>query len=373
MISLNLKENKTNFSFSLLDNISLLLEHVLNIVSTHKVDLKKEEVLVRVENFKRYDKSLINKTISDSRMYTLENESAKLKSLYQYNYEEDVDTYENRFIAYILYSLKDDIVDSYRLKEREKLPFLKAGISYGDYGTYSLLSRYEMNLKKEQEEQYENHIYILSLLRRINNLLKSEFFKRVKRVRFNEVYATNILINDKDYSFCYYYYLKNKENNENLKQEIIDNLFKLLKDKNKENLIFNKQDYLSFKNGHFVFSLKNSERLLLNVLNKEINKYYEYLLDFKINLFVKKMIVYFEGEEYSFDVKNLNYILEFLSSLTLTLKTPENICPLCRNENEDTFCHRCGARYDIIHRKNGTFAWIYNIFAVDLGDEHYDI
>ena len=85
------------------------------------------------------------------------------------------------------------------------------------------------------------------------------------------------------------------------------------------------------------------------------------------------MIVYFEGEEYSFDVKNLNYILEFLSSLTLTLKTPENICPLCRNENEDTFCHRCGARYELIHRKNGTFAWIYNIFAVDLGDEHYEI
>ena len=233
-----LKENKTlSFSINVLDEISILLEHVLNISSNYKIDLTREEEVVRIDEFHRYDKGLVNKTMRDARLFTNENNSIYPKKLYQYNYEENVDTYENRFIKYLLTSLKEDMEESYRQKEKEKLPFLKAGVSYGTYGTYSLLNTYAINSLKEEEFIKEIREYTLSLLRRVNNLLQNDFFKRIKNVNFDEVYATNILLNDKDYAYCYTYYLKNKENSSLLKEETISSLFHLLKERNKNEQI----------------------------------------------------------------------------------------------------------------------------------------
>ena len=59
-----LKENKTlSLSINVLDEISILLEHVLNISSNYKIDLTREEEIVRIDEFHRYDKGLVNKTI----------------------------------------------------------------------------------------------------------------------------------------------------------------------------------------------------------------------------------------------------------------------------------------------------------------------
>ena len=160
MIDKALKENTTlSLNLNVLDEISILLEHVLNISSNYKIDLNREEEIVRIEEFRRYDKSLLNKTMKDARLFTNENNSIFPKKLYQYNYEENVDTYENRFIKYLLVSLKVDIEESYRLKEKEKLPFLRAGVSYGKYGTYSLLNKYARNSLKEEELIKENREY----------------------------------------------------------------------------------------------------------------------------------------------------------------------------------------------------------------------
>ena len=194
----------TNLSLNLFNEISLLLEHVYNITLTYKVDLKRVEEVVRIEEFHRYDKSLINKTSQDARLFTVENNTIFPKKLYQYAYDENIDTYENRFILFLLVSLENDLKTGLNLLQKEKIPFLKSGISYGEYGTYSLLNRYINNEDKllKEENLYKEKLEIY--LRKISNLLKVDFFRYIKKVNFDEVYGTNILLNDKDYSFLYF-------------------------------------------------------------------------------------------------------------------------------------------------------------------------
>ena len=146
----------TNLSLNLFNEISLLLEHVYNITLTYKVDLKRVEEVVRIEEFHRYDKSLINKTSQDARLFTLENNTIFPKKLYQYAYDENIDTYENRFILFLLVSLENDLKTGLNLLQKEKIPFLKSGISYGEYGTYSLLNRYINNEDKLLKEEKKN-------------------------------------------------------------------------------------------------------------------------------------------------------------------------------------------------------------------------
>ena len=369
-----LKENKTlSLSINLLDEISILLEHVLNISSNYKIDLTREEEVVRIDEFHRYDKGLVNKTMRDARLFTNENNSIYPKKLYQYNYEENVDTYENRFIKYLLVSLKEDMEESYRLKEKEKLPFLKAGVSYGTYGTYSLLNKYAINSLKEEELIKENREYTLSLLRRINNLLQNDFFKRIKKVNFDDVYATNILLNDKDYAYCYTYYLKNKENSSLLKEETISSLFTLLKERNKNDLIFDKKDFLSFKREDFVLSFKKDNKIFLSVLLKSINQKVDYEIDFKINLFVKKLILNYDHKEYLLNINSLEDIYEIVLSLLTVVVSKVGICPLCKKEIETNSCYHCNSEFLYFFKENTRFAWILNIFALNLEEESYEI
>lgn len=369
----NKKENISTLSLNLFNEISLLLEHVYNITITYKVDLKRVEEVTRIEEFHRYDKSLINKTTKDARLFTKEGNNILPKKLYQYSYDENIDTYENRFILFLLLTLEEDLKNGLSLLQKEKIPFLKSGISYGKFGTYSLLKSYinsEVDLIKEENAYKENlEIY----LRKVVNLLKLDFFRYIKKVNFNEVYGTNILLNDKDYSYLYFYYRKHKESSENLKNEIFNDLYLTLS-KDKENIvIFNKSNYLSFLKENFVFSFKKEGKLFLSLLNKDINLKKDYIFDLKVNLFSKALILTYDDKDYSIFIKEVKDIVEIIYSLKTVLRSKENICPLCKKDNENESCPFCLADYTLIKKKEGTFAWIFNIFAVNLEGDDYEI
>ena len=259
------------------------------------------------------------------------------------------------------------------LLQKEKIPFLKSGISYGKFGTYSLLKSYinsEVDLIKEENAYKENlEIY----LRKVANLLKLDFFRYIKKVNFNEVYGTNILLNDKDYSYLYFYYRKHKESSENLKNEIFNDLYLTLS-KDKENVvIFNKSNYLSFLKENFIFSFKKEGKLFLSLLNKDINLKKDYIFDLKVNLFSKALILTYDDKDYSIFIKEVKDIVEIIYSLKTVLRSKENICPLCKKDNENESCPFCLADYTLIKKKEGTFAWIFNIFAVNLEGDDYEI
>lgn len=369
----NKKENISSLSLNLFNEISLLLEHVYNITITYKVDLKRVEEVTRIEEFHRYDKSLINKTTKDARLFTKEDNNIFPKKLYQYSYDENIDTYENRFILFLLLTLEEDLKNGLSLLQKEKIPFLKSGISYGKFGTYSLLKSYinsEKDLIKEENAYKENlEIY----LRKVANLLKLDFFRYIKKVNFNEIYGTNILLNDKDYSYLYFYYRKHKESSENLKNEIFNDLYLSLT-KDKDNIvIFNKSNYLSFLKENFVFSFKKEGKLFLSLLNKDINLKKDYIFDLKVNLFSKALILTYDDKDYSIFIKEVKDIVEIIYSLKTVLRSKENICPLCKKDNENESCPFCLADYSLIKKKEGTFAWIFNIFAVNLEGDDYEI
>lgn len=372
-VMVNKKENISSLSLNLFNEISLLLEHVYNITITYKVDLKRVEEVTRIEEFHRYDKSLINKTTKDARLFTKEGNNIFPKKLYQYSYDENIDTYENRFILFLLLTLEEDLKNGLSLLQKEKIPFLKSGISYGKFGTYSLLKSY-INSEKElikEENSYKENLEIY--LRKVANLLKLDFFRYIKKVNFNEVYGTNILLNDKDYSYLYFYYRKHKESSENLKNEIFNDLYLSLT-KDKDNIvIFNKSNYLSFLKENFVFSFKKEGKLFLSLLNKDINLKKDYIFDLKVNLFSKALILTYDDKDYSIFIKEVKDIVEIIYSLKTLLRSKENICPLCKKDNENESCPFCLADYTLIKKKEGIFAWIFNIFAVNLEGDDYEI
>ena len=121
-----------------------------------------------------------------------------------------------------------------------------------------------------------------------------------------------------------------------------------------------------------IFSFKKEGKIYLSLLNKDINLLKEYILDLKISLFSKSLILTFEDKDYKVFIKNLEDLKEVIYSLKVLLRAKENVCPLCKKDNESDVCHSCNAKYALIKKKEGTFARIFNIFAVNLEGDEYE-
>ena len=161
LASKNINNTAFNFLPVVIKEINVLLQYVLNIVSSYKVDLNRVEDLVRIDEFHKYDRDLITKSIKDNRLLTKKsNNEISFKNIYQYSYEEKIDTYENRFIKYFLNKLKDDLFESYFYKKDKKINFLTSNLTYGDYGTYILLQNYK-NFVDLKVNYMEDEIFTL--------------------------------------------------------------------------------------------------------------------------------------------------------------------------------------------------------------------
>ena len=96
LASKNINNTAFNFLPVVIKEINVLLQYVLNIVSSYKVDLNRVEDLVRIDEFHKYDRDLITKSIKDNRLLTKKsNNEISFKNIYQYSYEEKMANQDN--------------------------------------------------------------------------------------------------------------------------------------------------------------------------------------------------------------------------------------------------------------------------------------
>lgn len=374
LASKNINNTAFNFLPVVIKEINVLLQYVLNIVSSYKVDLNRVEDLVRIDEFNKYDRDLITKSIKDNRLLTKKaNNEVSFKNIYQYSYEEKIDTYENRFIKYFLNKLKDDLFESYFYKKDKKINFLTSNLTYGDYGTYILLQNYKnfVDLKVNYMEDE-----ILTLYKKLDLLMSKDFFKRIKLINNYEIFPTNVLLNDPNYKYVYSYYVKSIDNFEKSKKVLFKNLIALLKNKYKNNLNENStlKKTFSYNVDEFSYTFSLNDVLNITLTNNINNKSKKYILDFKINYFSYSLLLkYGEDKMNIINVDELKEVVDVIDSLSFNIKVEKNICPICKNDLINLNCENCGANIEYYKNNNSLFAWVFNIFDVTFkGDESYD-
>ena len=373
LASKNINNTAFNFLPVVIKEINVLLQYVLNIVSSYKVDLNRVEDLVRIDEFHKYDRDLITKSIKDNRLLTKKsNNEISFKNIYQYSYEEKIDTYENRFIKYFLNKLKDDLFESYFYKKDKKINFLTSNLTYGDYGTYILLQNYKnfVDLKVNYMEDE-----ILTLYKKLDLLMSKDFFKRIKLINNYEIFPTNVLLNDPNYKYVYSYYVKSIDNFEKSKKVLFKNLNTLLKNKYKNNLNENStlKKTFSYTVDEFSYTFSLNDVLNITLTNNINNKSKKYILDFKINYFSYSLLLkYGEDKMNIINVDELKEVVDVIDSLSFNIKVEKNICPICKNDLINLNCENCGANIEYYKKNNSLFAWVFNIFDVTFkGDESY--
>lgn len=366
--------NSFNYLPVVISDINVLLQYVLNIVSSYKVDLNRIENLVRIDEFHKYDKNLVNKSIKDNRLLTLDDNNGTIfKNIYQYSYEEKIDTYENRFIKFFLSKLRDDLFYSYYSKKYEKMNFLSNNLTYGEYGTYLLLTNYK-NIHDSKIDSLNKDILVL--YKKLDLLIRKDFFKKIRLVNFNDIYPTNILLNDPNYKYIYSYYIKSVDNFKKSKKLLCSSLLSLLKDKYKQDLIkeVNYKNRFSFNKDEFNYFLTIDENINILLINKLSKRKVSYIIDFKINYFSLSLAIkYDEIKLNTIKVNNVSELIDVIESLSFNIKSEKNICPICKNVIDGTSCNNCGAQLDYYSKNNSTYAWVFNIFDITFkGDESYD-
>ena len=358
---MSLRVKNFNDNESLIKDIDSLLVHITNIVNKYKVDLKREESVVRIEKFHKYDRKLIDKTSKDSRLFSIEGNKLYPNKLYSYEYIDDIDIYENRFVASLLLALKKEISDSYFKRFTENLPFLKAGISYGKYGTYQLLDKFAMN-NKQITSDYKDDLNV-DLLNKINVLLRRDFFKKVSIIPLNDVEVTNTLIGEEDYFACYDFYRRGLNRNKNYKNSMIDQLKKVLKNDKKINP--DDKNMIAFASKEFVYRLKLDHELTLKLENFEPEEEITYHLDIRVGLFSNQLIIKLEDKETKIEIESAKDIVEIFESLSTFVAKRDNCCPVCLKPlDEEEFCSHCMAKFKRVKKDKKPYAWIYNPFEI---------
>ena len=344
----------------LIDDIKSLLVHIANIVNSYKVDLTREESLVRVEKYHRYDRKLINKTMRDPKLFTVENDICFPKKLYSYEYDDNVDIYENRFVASLLVALKKEINDSYIRRSNDSLTFLKAGVSYGRYGTYQILDKYALDSKLDKEDDDRETREILNI---INALLSRDFFRKVKLISLQDIIVTNTFIGDEDYAFCYSFYKRGVSRSKDYKESIVKELRKKLT--NDKTLNKNNKNLYVYKKDNFVYHLNLENEIRLDLDNKLSERIISYLLDIKVGLFKNHLLIKLEGRETMLDISSVEDILEILDSFSTLVLYKDDRCPVCLKDDKDNkHCNHCNSSYILVRENEKDYAWIYNPFEI---------
>ena len=344
---------RENFDIELyLKSTFTLFEHAYNIARSYRSDLKREEKVERIENVKNYDPSLIRKSLKDSRLFIYDEGKIKPQKLYTYAYEVNFDTYENRFVVSLTKKVLHELNNLVALLDTKlELPFLSSGFSFSEFGTYPLFERY---LKKENKSGFSLNEACKRLFIYGQRLLSTELFKRTSSFNLQNVEATNLLLQDKDYSYCYNYYINQNE----LEKERYESIIAKLKKEIKEKYDVTTSYVFSLNDVKFHFHF-DANLIKLNLTYKKVELTYNAEVAFDL---VFPKLVFTGADEFIvslYDVKN--YLAIFLSLATIFDKAKE-ICPICHNELIDEKCPSCSAHYKLIKDK----LWLINLPGVAL-------
>ncbi len=199
------------------DDIATVITHLKAIFKEPHIFLKKEEIVQNVSVASKMDNETIRMNYQDAKLWRIKDGETALEYAHAIVHEDNLAIYENRFITALIDALFESL--SKKLNELcETLEFLN----------FKITGQNVLALSPAEYIKYSDECGGMPVLLTtknptvlaINSLVKSkkellslkgrDLYKACKKARpFNlqDVKATNILVHDKEYNYCYLFYL----------------------------------------------------------------------------------------------------------------------------------------------------------------------
>lgn len=398
-------------------------DRILSILHNPHIKVETSEIVLRSELSGKLSFDSFQNTLRDPKLWKRKRGAMAPEYVHSIENIDSLDTYENRFLCFLIERM-DEEAD--RLLESLLPPSVSLSDLYQTktlrYGEFSLFR----NLSKEKDVLYgeastkEGSETLLKLARTLKRRLKhlkgTEFYKICHNASFTlPVMATNVLIHDPLYSYCYRFYTKNRfEKDGNKEKDVLYYDFALIsmirflkeegilplksfphfsigRDKRLHFLPFkvtNKTFSFSFEedakglglkilttyekakihsNTYLLFSETFSEKTASDIEKRRLEKEKE---NDNVILFTSSNLLreYQRTCPFSYLREGSElYLKDFFNSLTSLFVVREGVyeevCPICgkpriRNTGESYECASCGATYVLTKNKEDETLWI---------------
>ena len=203
-----------------------VINKITSIIFKPHIKVTTNEIITRSELSGPLSNESFYETMRDSRLWKNKNGKMTPEHVHSLENIDTLDTYENRFISYLVtlieQEIKDLLINVTPLVDSIEEIFEQSGISYGKTSILNSLNKVEEKTTKaiysswdeftsKKEINAARKIYkaIKDLEKRIKLIKNTEFYKFTHKYIDKNILPTNILIHDDLYSYCYRFYKSN--------------------------------------------------------------------------------------------------------------------------------------------------------------------
>ena len=423
--------------FVFADDVTTLVSHIRSIFKEPHIFLKKEEIVQNVTVASKIDNVSLRQTYKDDKIWRVKHGQIAPEFVHAYVYEDNLAIYENRFIVYLI----DLLLETVTKKINElmlNLETLNKQMGAKDNECFTPFDYVDF-----AEEQGGIPVLLnadATIVKIINSLIKSKKLliafqtrelyiacKKAGKFNVNGLKATNIFLNDKDYFYCYNFYLNylNKEPiftteskmyfgfvTVNLLSALIKSGFTLAEDA--ENIKINNSAHLTYSGLKFTkdtFTIDVTQQAedeilftVTNLVDSNTAKYVfkvvssavaKNMADFgSVSSYAKKLIENQESDVVkTYLVNDIEDVLDYnalyilpnksivaerfakaVKSCVLLVEGSDFLhtryCPVCGSKliapNDDDYsCVNCQSLYHIFRHDNRDLIWLKNLPAVN--------
>ena len=423
--------------FVFADDVTTLVSHIRSIFKEPHIFLKKEEIVQNVTIASKIDNVSLRQTYKDDKIWRVKHGQIAPEFVHAYVYEDNLAIYENRFIVYLI----DLLLETVTKKINElmlNLETLNKQMGAKDNECFTPFDYVDF-----AEEQGGIPVLLnadATIVKIINSLIKSKKLliafqtrelyiacKKAGKFNVNGLKATNIFLNDKDYFYCYNFYLNylNKEPiftteskmyfgfvTVNLLSALIKSGFTLAEDA--ENIKINNSAHLKYSGLKFIkdtFTIDVTQQAedeilftVTNLVDSNTAKYVfkvvssaaaKNMADFgSVSSYAKKLIENQESDVVkTYLVNDIEDVLDYnalyilpnksivaerfakaVKSCVLLVEGSDFLhtryCPVCGSKliapnDEDYSCVNCQSLYHIFRHDNRDMIWLKNLPAVN--------
>lgn len=412
------------------DDIATLINHLRAIFKEPHIFLKKEELIQNVAVASKMDNESLRLNYKDDKLWRIKDGETALEYAHAYVHEDNLAIYENRFITALIDIVNDvvkkklsDLVSELETLNRKISGLDLIGLTAKEYVDYSDACNGLPVLLSIKQPLVNAIASLIKSKKQLSILMGRDLYKACKKAKpfnFLNLIATNILQHDKEYNYCYLFYINYLNRDPIITSEkkmyygfVEVNLFKALVDlgftpseETQEILVSNsahlKYERLDFIKEPFTISIyqKSEDEIGLTVTetaDRNVGDYVLKVVDTTLaktiegfdspDVYAKKLIeeqdeavmgtflvTNVEGgtEQNVYNVQpvlsNTIPTLKFLLKSTMLIvegagSIHSRYCPLCGSrlvspEETDFTCNACEARYHIFSYSLKDIVWI---------------
>ena len=412
------------------DDIATLIIHLRAIFKEPHIFLKKEELIQNVAVASKMDNESLRLNYKDDKLWRIKDGETALEYAHAYVHEDNLAIYENRFITALI-----DIVDEVvRKKLNDLVTELETlnhkisgldliGLTAKEYVDYSDACNGLPVLLSIRQPLVNAIASLIKSKKQLTMLKSRDLYKACKKAKpfnFLNLTATNILQHDREYNYCYLFYINYLNRDPIITSErkmyfgfIEVNLFKALADlgfepsEDTQEILINNSAHLKFERLDFIkepftvsISIKSDDELNLtvtetadgNVANyvikaldhtavkltpefENVDQYAQKLTDEQDETVMRTFLVTNIADSelqnvcsvYPVNSDTLDKLKFLIKSCLLIVEGAGSIhsryCPLCGSrlvapDGTDFVCSNCEAQYHIFSYSLKDIVWI---------------